>query len=435
MGHLPPLYASQVHQRHATVHLIQLTDTIPPMTAAEKAAHSSDVLVIGGGFIGLATTLELAREKIKVTLLERGQLGAEASWAGAGLTKPCSWNRHDSMAQLLRQGIFLHPQKNAQLRDETGLDVEYTRCGRLQLLTTDQQLRMAQSEVRAAQGYANQYGSPLIEVLTPEQARRLEPNLTPDAPAVVRCHVTAQLRNPLMIRALRAACQRHGACLHEHQPVTELLRDGNRVVGARTATDHFRADRTVLAAGAWSAQLDHDVKQLAPVYPVRGQIVLLHQSPPPFQRVIERGPCYLIPRQDGHMLIGSTTEDDSGYDKSTTTEGLQALLTQAYSLVPALKQARRVRTWAGLRPGTPDHRPVIGTHESCPGLIFATGHFKTGICQMWITARAVRDLVVGGQTSLNLERCLPGRDFTNPKTRPRHNPTGTTSGASPDPPS
>jgi glycine oxidase len=385
------------------------------MTDSVSSRRTSDVLVIGGGFIGLAAALELARAKLSVTVLERETLGSEASWAGAGLTKPCSWNRHDPMAQLLRRGIWLHRTKNPQLVEETGIDVEYSVCGRLGLLVTDQQVRMAHSEIRGAEHYAEQYGSPLIDVIDIDEARRIEPAIGADAPAVVRCFATAQLRNPRVIQALRAACEKAEVSIVENEPVTALLREGARVVGARTQTSEYSAGHTVLAAGAWSSRFDQDVRKLAPVEPVRGQIALLYMDRTLFHHVIERGPCYLIPRRDGHILVGATTEPDAGFDKSTTRDGIDGLLADAFDIVPALKDASLVKTWAGLRPGTPDHRPVIGIHESCPGLIFATGHYKTGICLMWITARVVCDLIVNGRTEVNLERCRPGRDFTSGK--------------------
>jgi glycine oxidase len=294
------------------------------------------------------------------------------------------------------------------------------------LLETDQQVRMARSDLRAAEDYAQEYGSPLMEVLTVDEARRLEPEITADAPAVVRCRVTAQVRNPCLLRALRLACVRAGVHIEEHRQVTSLMRDAGRVSGARTDSGDFQAGQTVLAAGAWSALLDEQVRHLAPVYPVRGQIVLLYRSPPPLRHILERGKCYVIPRRDGHILVGSTTEHDSGYDEHPTEQGARDLRNGAMSLAAVLKEGRVVRSWAGLRPGTPDGRPVIGTHEFCPGLIFATGHFKTGICLMWITARVVRDLVIDGRTEVDLQRCLPGRDFSPSKRppKPKANPPG-----------
>ena len=158
------------------------------------------------------------------------------------------------MAQLLRRGIWLHRTKNPRLVEETGIDVEYSVCGRLGLLTTDQHVRMARSEIRGAERYAEQYGSPVIEVVDIDEARRIEPAIGAHAPAVLRCFATAQLRNPRMIQALRAACEQVGVRIVENAPVTALLREGSRVVGARTQTNEYAAVHTVLAAGAWSGR-------------------------------------------------------------------------------------------------------------------------------------------------------------------------------------
>jgi glycine oxidase len=194
-------------------------------------------------------------------------------------------------------------------------------------------------------------------------------------------------------------------------PAARLLRDGDRIVGARSAQYECRAFHTVLAGGAWSALLDESCAHLAPVYPVRGQIVLLQMDPLPFRHVVERGKCYIIPRPDGHILIGATEEHESGFRPDNTADGVRDLLTRATGLVPGLSEARLVRTWAGLRPGTPDRRPVIGTHDSAPGLVFACGHFRSGLILAPTTAEIVHDIVVHGATGRDLALCAPGRDF------------------------
>ena len=372
---------------------------------------TSDVIVIGGGVIGLSAAWALARENLRVTLVESGRVGAEASWAAAGVTNPCSWNRHDSLAQLLRGGIAMFGQKVPELEEATGVDVEYARCGALKLLYTDQHVRMARSEVQACEPYEQEYGRPLFEVLSAEQAAGIEPNLARDPLAVTHSRMSAQVRSSCLLRALHSACLGAGVRVLEGQPVCALVRDADRVIGVRTSSESYHAEHVVLAAGAWSALIDERIAALAPVYPVRGQIILLQQNLLPFSRIIQRSKCYLVPRRDGRILIGATHEEQSGFDKSNTAEGLRDLLAQATGMVPRLEQARVVGAWAGLRPGTLDNRPVIGTHESCPGLIFATGHYRTGICLTWITAEIVRDLVVRGRTGTDLERCAPGREF------------------------
>lgn len=382
------------------------------MSEASAANRQSDVVIIGGGVIGLCCALALAKEKVRVTLLEAGLIGRESSWSGAGVLAPCSWNRHDSMSVMLRDGMVMFGEFVSELEAATGADVEYRRCGKLELLYTDQHVRMARSEETAArERYASRYGSPLFEVLESDAARELEPNIADDALAVTRCHFTTQLRNPRLLAALRTACERTGVRLEEGRPASGLVREKERVVGVRSGAACYRAEHVVLAAGSWSGLSDSRVSALAPVYPVRGQIVLLREEPGLIRHVVERGKCYIVPRLDGRVLVGATEEHESGYDKSNTAEGVGWLLAEAVRLVPALKRARVERCWAGLRPGTPDRRPVIGTHDSCPGLIFATGHFRTGIALCLITARAVRDLVRRGRTEINLDKCQPGRSF------------------------
>jgi glycine oxidase len=346
-----------------------------------------------------------------VTLLEAGRVGGESSWAGAGVLAPGSWNRHDSMAQLVRDGIAGYGDFVPRLEEASGIDVEYVRCGKLELLYTDQHVRMARSEIPATERYESKYGPSLFGVLTSSEAQVIEPNIAGDAMAVAHCQFTSQIRNPRLLVALRSACERAGVRIVEGCPARGFLREKGRVVGVQCSDEPYRAEHTVLCAGAWSGSLDPAVRTLAPVYPVRGQVVLLRQHPVPFRHVVERGKCYLVPRRDGRILIGATEEHEAGFDKSNTAGGVEWLLSEATKLVPKLAEAQVERTWAGLRPGTPDRRPVIGTHEFNPGLIFATGHFRTGIVLALVTAEAVCDLVTTGRTEIKLDRCEPGREM------------------------
>ncbi len=375
------------------------------------ASQQSDVLIIGGGVIGLTSALRLARAGLCITVLDRARAGRESSWAAAGVLSPCSWSRRDALSELLRDSLAQYPAFVAGIEDLAGMRVEYIRSGRLECLDTDQHERMARAEVRDMAPYVDRFGLPLFEVLTAAEARTREPALAADARVVTHCQLTAQIRNPRLLQALLIACRRAGVDLREGEPVTALRREGDRIVGAQSASTRYSAAHTVLAAGAWSALVDADLARLAPTYPVRGQIVLLHLPAGGPRHIIEKGKCYIVPRADGHVLVGATEEHDSGYSTENTAEGVAGLLAQALTLVPALRDAALVRTWAGLRPGTPDRRPILGVHEDAPGLIFATGHFRTGIALAPVTAEIVSDLVTRGGSPRHLDLCRPGRDF------------------------
>lgn len=374
-----------------------------------REKQHSDVIVIGGGVIGLAIADALAREGLSVSILERAQCGREASWAGAGIVQSGSWHRQDSLVQMQRCSVKEYASFTADLRERTGIDPEYTCSGSLELLLEDQQYRMAKSEVKAAARYEQEYGRRVLELLTPEEARQRESAVTVDLLGAKYNSTTGQVRNPRLLRSLQAACIKSGVEIVEDCEVKGLITQKDRVAGVRTVCGTRSAARVVLAAGCWSSRLDPYLDAIMPTVPVRGQMVLLSVPTLPFTHVLERGRCYLVPRRDGHVLLGATQEPDAGFDKAVTAGGVESLMSLGLRLVSGLAEATLERMWAGLRPGTPDGRPYIGPVPRMEGLIAATGHFRSGLTLAPVTARIVADLVVRGETSHGLDRCLPGR--------------------------
>ncbi len=372
---------------------------------------TSDVVVIGGGIVGLSCAFHLARAGVQVSVLERGRCGQEASWAGAGVLQCGSWHRRDPLVQLLRTSVCQYGAFCEELRERTRIDPEYIACGGFDVLLEDQQYRMAVSEVRAAGEWRDQFQRNPLELLTPEQARELEPNLTGDLLGVKYCPVSSQVRNPRLMAALEAACRLEGVHIVEQCEVGSLTRDGSRVTGVLTSRGPFAAGHVVLAAGPWSSQVDPELRRLMPVLPVRGQIVLLEARPRLFARIIERGRCYLVPRLDGRIVVGATQEHDVGFEKRNTAEGIHHLLTLSQRMVPSLASATLVRTWAGLRPGTPDDWPFLGPVPGMEGLLAAAGHFRSGLILAPLTGRIIADLVTTGRCEHDLSRYAPGRDF------------------------
>jgi len=365
---------------------------------------SRDVAIIGGGVIGLSLARELARCGLSVAVVERDRCGGASSWAAAGVLGPCSWHRKDPAAALLRMGIERYRSLSAELLEQTGIDPQYVRCGRVAVLRTDQQVRMAASEARAAGAFTESYGQTVFELLDPHQLRRLEPNLTGELLGGAWCPVAGQVRNPRLLRALAAACRQQGVALLENTAARGLIRRNDRVLGVQTCRGDLTAGVTVLAAGAWSGRLCPELARRVRVYPVRGQVVLLEQHPSPVRTIVKYRKCYIVPRRDGKLLVGATEEHEAGYDARPTAEGMHSLLEQARDLVPALARARVLAVWAGLRPGTPDRKPLLGPVPGFEGLIAATGHFRTGLILAPVTAQIVRDLILHGRTELDISR-------------------------------
>jgi glycine oxidase len=365
--------------------------------------------VIGGGVVGCSVAYRLAGAGLAVTVVDRGSCGGEASWAGAGIILPGSATRADPLAVMRRASIARFEAFAGELRERTGIDPEYIRCGGLDLITDDNQDAAADREAAAWEGRVTDTGEAAVRRLDRKQARRLEPQLTGRIRGAVLNRLTAQVRSPRILAALRSACVQAGVAVREHTPVTGLMMEGSRVTGVRCGGHSIDAGHVVIAAGAWSSDLAPALRDALEVFPVRGQIALLEMSPLPFLHFIIHGRSYLVPRRDGKILVGSTEERGAGFDKRNTTAGVAKLLATAERFVPVLKDATLLRVWSGLRPATPDSKPYIGPVPGFEGLLAATGHFRSGLSLAPITADLITQHITTGETELDLTPFLPGR--------------------------
>ncbi len=364
--------------------------------------------------MGLAIADRLARGGLRVTLLERNRCGRGASWAAAGLLKPSSPNRTGPMQDLHRSSLAAYKAFCADLLERTGIDPQFARHGSIEVLFEDQRFRMAASEERAGLDQPMPDGSVTWEMLTVEEARSVEPSLGQEGMGAIFCRSAAQVRTPRLLQALAHGCRNAGVQIIEGAAVEALLVEGERLGGVQTRAGRYEAPAVILAAGAWSNQVDDRLAQLMPAKPVRGQSLLLDGSglaTPNWGLVIECRGCYVLPRADGLVVVGATVEPGVGFDERTTEEGIGGLIAKAVSMVPALADAPLVKSWAGLRSCAPDARPYIGPVSGIDGLIAATTHYRTGITMAPITASAVADLIINGQTKEDISWCKPGRSF------------------------
>ena len=370
---------------------------LPPCAQGVRRYNSRmsshpDVAIIGGGIIGLTSAYFLAREGVSVAVYDRGDLGREASWAGAGILPPGNPDRAATPADRLRGiGSARFPDFSAELRDLTGIDNGYRKCGGIEFLNAED---ADVTGVWAAEGIA-------FERLTMSAAKRLEPlgdvegepYLLPDC---------AQVRNPWHLRALVAACERAGVELHPNTAVEAWECDHDRVAAVRLASgERVTAGRFLLAAGAWSERLLGALGQKPHVHPVRGQIALLRGAS--CSRVLMLGKRYLVPRGDGLTLVGSTEEPEAGFEKRTTEEGIGGLLAFARQAVPVLGTAKLETSWAGLRPGSPDGLPFVGAVPGWQNAFVAAGHFRAGVQLSIGTGQALCDLMTGKRPCVPLE--------------------------------
>lgn len=387
------------------------------------SVKTSDVLIVGGGVIGLSLAYELAGQGVGVRLLEQGQCGREASWAGAGILPPGNFEAAATPESQLRSlSCQRWPSLTQRLREETGIDNGFVTCGGLEVrgpLTEDScpPEDAHPGETGSLRDEADQWQREgvAVSLLTAEQLREKEPALSETITAGYHLPQLAQVRNPRHLKALLAACAARGVELCSGEAVETLQRAGNRITAVQTATGTFSAGRVCLCGGAWSARLLRPFLPELPLVPVRGQIVLLAVPRPLFRHVIQAGPRYLVPRPDGRVLIGST-EEWVGFDKRNTAAAVAELLAFGTRLIPRLAGATLERTWAGLRPRTADGLPCLGRVGEVENLYVAAGHFRAGLQMSPGTAVVMSEQILGRETSIDLSPFAPDR-FPGSNTR------------------
>ncbi len=353
---------------------------------------TSDILIVGGGIIGCALALPLAEEKLKVTVVERGEPGREASWAAAGMLAPTSEAPHfdPHEAELAVASAALYPAWLERLgaRDTAGYRTE----GTLQVAFTENEA----AALRSLPG----------EPMTAAEARRLEPALSERIVAATFLARDVQVDNRRLVAAVAKAGGEAGVQFLTGKSISELTIQSGRITGVRTSSgETLVVGAVVNAAGCWASQLD---PQRTPTRPIRGQMLALRGPEGSGLRHVVRSPRgYILPRTDGRLVVGSTSED-VGYDKSLTPAGLRQLLAAALELVPSAASLPFDDAWAGLRPDSPDHLPILGATE-IENYFVATGHYRNGILLAPITAQLVGDVILRRTPSLSLEPFSPMR--------------------------
>jgi glycine oxidase len=343
-----------------------------------------DCIVVGGGLLGMLSARSLRDAGFTVALLERGELCREASWAGGGILSPLMpWEYPDAVNELVAWSQSGYPRLAAALQEETGIDIEWQRSGLLMAGTA------ATPDIRA---WAQRFDCRLEEI-DRERLHSLEPELAGGFVASLLLPDVAQVRNPRLCKALPQALRLRGVSLHEHTEVTGLRVRADTVEGVETRRGDFSAGRVVIAGGAWSQQILQTAGLALALEPVRGEMIQFAARPGLLRHIVMHEGHYLIPRQDGLVLAGSTLEY-SGYDKTTTDAAREVLSGWAIGLVPALAGCEIVRQWAGLRPGTRDGIPFIGACPGIRGLYLNTGHFRNGVVMAPASARLLTDCLL-----------------------------------------
>jgi glycine oxidase len=344
---------------------------------------------------------------LRTVLVERGELATEASRAAAGMVAPQAETEHPGPLLLLGvESRRRYPEWVARVQDESGLDVEYRRDGILYLALDRADARLLAARAR----WQRRLGLQVLDVGA-RQARRLAgPAVLPSRIALA-CHFPDDHRvnNERLVVAVGVAARRAGVRILAHTPALAIEGRRGAVAGVRTAAGPIATRVAVNAAGAWAADIRLPGRAVPPpVFPVRGQMLVLRGTPGALGLPLYTRRAYLVPRPDGRVLLGSTRER-AGFDKRVTMGAAAQLLGAAAAMAPGLAGLTLVDVYAGLRPGTPDGLPVLGAARNLRGLFYATGLYRSGILLAPAVAAAIADLVVDGRTALPVRGLGPRR--------------------------
>jgi glycine oxidase len=373
----------------------------------------ANILIIGGGIIGLSLARELHKKGIRrIAIAERGEIGKEASFAAAGMLAPhAETEKLDDFYHFCSESNRLYPNFAEEISDETGVDIELDKSGTLYLAFTEEDAK----EIRRRYDWQKNAGFQ-VEHLTARETRQSEPFVSPDVLESLFFPNDWQVENRKLLYALRKFCKLNEIELRENVEIKNLLEEDGKIVGAETENEKFYAEKTVIATGAWTSLIKAESFRLPPVKPVRGQMISFHTAKRLFNKVIYSSRGYIVPRADGRILAGATIED-AGFDKSVSKAGIELLRDHALEIAPGLVNLDIYESWVGLRPFAPDGLPVLGAFSEVENLFIATAHYRNGILLAPLTAKILADKIAENLDSKYLEIYNPQRFLANLQTQ------------------
>jgi glycine oxidase len=378
-----------------------------------------DAVIVGGGVIGCSIAWRLSQAGMRVVVVERGRIGKEASWAAGGILSPLAEaDRADDFFHLCAASRVSYPDFARELREASGLDIEYRTEGTIYLALTDGD----EEELEGRWQWQHEAGLN-VKRLNADCVHKLEPMVSERLRWALKFPDDHQVDNRRLIKALEVAARRAGVTFLTHTEVVALSLDGEQVRGVITPRNELKAKTVIVAAGSWSSLIgaradDPGPKRYFSIEPIRGQMVAIEMADRPLHHIIYSRRAYLIPRYSGYVIAGSTVEE-AGYDARVTAAGIGSIIQRALEIAPGLGDQVIVETWAGLRPRVNrdyfrNEWPVLGEDARIGGLIHATGHYRNGILLTPITARAISELILRGESSHNIAPFSPLR-FHSPE--------------------
>lgn len=367
------------------------------MTTATASA-----IVIGGGVIGCSIGYHLAKSGIDATILERGEIGMEASNAASGILSSLFGNPTDPYTLLVNTSLSMFHELAPELAEASGIDIELVQCGELELALSEDEAQILRAAVTEGGWRSSE-----AQWLDAQAVREMEPTLSDSIAGALFMPEVCRVNNQRLSAAYARSAERRGATVREHAEVVGMVRSGLRISGVRLHNEEILADHVIIAAGSWSRTIAEVLGSHVPVRPVRGVNLNLQPVGRAINTVIHGGWGLLVPRNDGSVIAGATVEE-AGYDNRVTAGAVQDIMNMAELLVPSLRDARFNCALAGLRPGSPDDAPMLGAVPGWQGLHVATGHFRSGILLSAITGKLIADHITGEKPDL-IEHFSPRR--------------------------
>ena len=353
-----------------------------------------DAIVIGGGVIGCSIGYHLAKSGVKTTILERGEIGMAASNAASGILSSLFGNPTDPYTQLVNTSLAMFHELAPELAEASGVDIELVQSGELELALSEDEAQALHAAV-----VDGGWRSPEAQWLDAQAVRDKEPMLSDRIAGGIFMPEVCRVNNQRLSAAYARAAERHGATVREHADVISMVRSGLRISGVRLHSEELVADHVVVAAGPWSSIIVETLGSYVPTRPVRGVNLNLQPVGRSIGTVIHGGWGLLVPRNDGSVIAGATVEE-ADYDNRVTAGAVRDIMGMSELLVPSLRDARLNWALAGLRPGSPDDAPMLGSVPGWQGLHVATGHYRSGILLSAITGKLMAEHITGVKPDL-----------------------------------
>lgn len=357
-----------------------------------------DQIIVGGGVIGCSIAYQLVKRGYRVLIIERNQVGCEASSAAAGMLGAQGEFTEDSpLFRFAQESRALFQDLSAELQEEAGIDIQYRHKGIMKLAFHQQQY----NKLKTIAAFQREAGNAAY-LLSVEEARKMEPSLTDNLRAILYLPNDGQVSARHLTKAFCLAACHHGAVLHEQEKVSELLMEAGKFHGVRTTEAIYHAEQVIVATGAFGDEL---LSADYSVIPVKGECLLLELKQQLFQSTLWMDGCYLVPKQGKKVIVGASSIPDKT-DKHVRAASVQKLLSRAQKMVPELAEARVREYWAGVRPGTVDELPYLGEIPGVAGLYAAKGHYRNGILLSPITGIYMADLIENKPVSPLYDDCF-----------------------------